>query len=296
MAPINTIRPGCAPASAIVHGTCTPHRPIHRGAALIPHAAAQDAAQPSEETARFFVPGAEGEAREQLFSTISPVYDELNDELSFGLHRVWKRMTVKWSRASEGNSALDVCCGSGDIAFLLADAVGPRGQVTGLDFSAAMLQDAAARESRSRKASVGKELPCPVSWVQGDAMQLPFDPESFDAATMGYGLRNVSSIPKALAELLRVLRPGCSAAILDFNNSEWGPADSLQEFFLERLVVPAAEARGVGDEYRYLRPSIKRFPTGRQQERLAMEAGFAEARHYEIGFGTMGVLVATKAA
>ena len=77
----------------------------------------------------FFAPGQEAQARQQLFDSIAPVYDQLNDQLSFGLHRVWKRMTVKWSRARPGDKALDVCCGSGDLSFLLAEAVGTTGQV-----------------------------------------------------------------------------------------------------------------------------------------------------------------------
>jgi hypothetical protein len=77
----------------------------------------------------FFQPGQEGESRQSLFNTISPVYDELNDRLSFGLHRVWKRMAVQWSGAARGNTVVDVCCGSGDLAFLLAAAVGPQGKV-----------------------------------------------------------------------------------------------------------------------------------------------------------------------
>jgi len=226
-------------------------------------AASQDASESSQETSKFFLPGAEGKARQELFSTISPVYDELNDELSFGMHRVWKRMAVKWSKASEGNVVLDVCCGSGDLALLLCDVVGSGGRITGLDFSAAMLQDAASREAQERMQNIATGSCTPIQWVQGDAMDLPFEDQSFDAATMGYGLRNVSDIPKALSELRRVLRPGRTAAILDFNNSDFGLVDSLQGFFLEQLVVPAAEARGVGDEYRYLRPSIKKFPTGK---------------------------------
>lgn len=246
--------------------------------------AASSTSQESAGTDRFFRPGAEGAAREELFSTISPVYDELNDQLSFGMHRVWKRMAVKWSGTAPGCAALDVCCGSGDLALLLAETVGPRGAVTGLDFSAAMLEDAARRPGGDA-----------ISWIRGDAMDLPFPDASFDAATMGYGLRNVSDIPKALKELHRVLRPGCRAAILDFNNSDDGLVDAAQGWFLENLVVPAADAKGVGDEYRYLRPSIKAFPRGREQEELALAAGFARARHYEIGFGLMGVLVCGKA-
>jgi ubiquinone/menaquinone biosynthesis methyltransferase len=245
-------------------------------------------------TERFFQEGAEGTAREQLFSTISPVYDELNDQLSFGMHKVWKRMTVKWSGAAPGCSALDVCCGSGDIAMILAEVVGRNGNVVGLDFSGPMLDDAAAREASKRNSTGGAAMPA-VQWIQGDAMDLPFEEGTFDAVTMGYGLRNVADIPKTLRELHRVLRPGCRAAILDFNNSENGLVDGAQEWFLENLVVPAADAKGVGDEYRYLRPSIKNFPQGKEQERLALEAGFSKAKHFEIGFGLMGVLVVAKA-
>lgn len=241
---------------------------------------------PSE---RFFRKGLEGSERQQLFGTISPVYDQLNDQLSFGMHKIWKRMTVKWSGAKQGQRVIDLCCGSGDLTFLLADAVGRSGSVVGLDFSAPMLDDAAARQT-----STSFEALAPIQWVQGDAMQLPFDDESFDAATMGYGLRNVSSIQSALREVHRVLRPSCKAAILDFNNSADPFVDSVQKWMLDNLVVPAADRQGVGDEYRYLRPSIERFPRGKEQEQLSLEAGFSKAVHYEIGFGFMGVLVLTK--
>lgn len=244
-------------------------------------------------TDRFFREGFEGTERQDLFSTISPVYDELNDELSFGLHRVWKRMTVKWSNAKLGDVALDVCCGSGDLSLLLARAVGPTGCVIGLDFSSAMLDDAARREKYELRRNYESKLSAPISWTQGDAMDLPCENESVDVVTMGYGLRNLTSIPKGLSELKRVLRPGGRAAILDFNHSDNVFVDAAQSWFLENLVVPKAEARGVGDEYRYLRPSIESFPTGRRLEQLALEVGFEKAVHYEIGFATMGVLVAT---
>ena len=244
-------------------------------------------------TERFFQQGDEGNARQQLFSTISPVYDELNDQLSFGMHKVWKRMTVKWSGAAPGCAALDVCCGSGDIAMILAEVVGRNGRVVGLDFSGPMLNDAAIREASKRASNGGAAAPA-VQWIQGDAMDLPFEDGTFDAVTMGYGLRNVADRPKALRELLRVLRPGCRAAILDFNNTDDGLVDGAQEWVLENIVVPAAESKGVGDEYRYLRPSIKNFPKGKEQERMALEAGFSKAKHFEIGFGLMGVLVVAK--
>lgn len=190
-----------------------------------------------------------------------------------------------------GCAALDVCCGSGDVALRAAAAAGPTGAVTGLDFAAAQLAVAARRAETELPAGSA----APIAWVQGDACALPFADASFDAATCGYGLRNVVDIPAALAELRRVLRPGATAALLDFNNArEDAPAAAaLQRLLLDAVVVPAARAAGVAAEYEYLAPSIEAFPTGRQQVSLALRAGFASAKHYTLAGGLMGVLVAT---
>eukprot|EP00798_Chlamydomonas_sp_ICE-L_P014776 gene14776-20825_t len=247
--------------------------------------------EPGPSTA--FTPGMEGESRQRIFNNIASRYDELNNALSLGQHWVWKRKTVTLSKARPGNKVLDVCCGSGDLAFLLAKVVGRRGEVIGLDFAADMLVDADRRAAQQALPGLS-DYSTPMEWVQGDAMELPYEADSFDAATMGYGLRNVSSIPKALQELHRVLKPGKTVAILDFNNSTNSTVDALQDFFLSNLVVPAAKVYNLEEEYKYLRPSIKAFPTGVQQEQLAFEAGFAQAKHYKVGFGLMGVLVATK--
>lgn len=241
-----------------------------------------------------FTPGQEASARQTLFNRIAPVYDELNDRLSFGQHWVWKQMAVKWSGAKPGGRVLDVCCGSGDIAFLLAKAVGPKGEVVGLDFAEDMLTYAASREDGPSRPIGSAQTAANIQWVQGDAMKLPFEAGHFEGATMGYGLRNVADIPAALRELHRVLKPGCTAAVLDFNNTDEPLADAAQAFFLEQLVVPAARMYGLAAEYEYLRPSIKKFPTGTEQESMARAAGFARATHYPVGFNLMGVLVATK--
>jgi demethylmenaquinone methyltransferase/2-methoxy-6-polyprenyl-1,4-benzoquinol methylase len=198
---------------------------------------------------------------------------------------------VQWCRASPGQAALDVCCGSGDIALRLASAVGASGSVTGLDFAAAQLAVAAKREEPLLSGGANRAA---VRWVEGDACALPFADDSFDAATCGYGLRNVVDIPGALAQLRRVLRPGATAALLDFNNSESPVARAVQTAALDNLVVPLARMAGVAAEYEYLAPSIAAFPTGRQQVALAKAAGFSSAVHYELAGGLMGVLVATK--
>jgi demethylphylloquinol methyltransferase len=227
--------------------------------------------------------------RQMLFDNISDDYDMLNDQLSLGQHRVWKRMAVAWSGAAAGGDALDVCCGSGDLTMLLANVVGPSGTVVGLDFAANMLERAKAREGQ---VSLQR---CRIHWVQGDAMALPFQDRSFDAVTMGYGLRNVSDSHVALREVWRVLRPGGRAAFLDFNHATNPLVDIVQGFLLDNVVVPVAKGRGVSAEYEYLKPSIACFPTGVEQERAAREAGFASAQHYELGFGFMGCLVTSRA-
>jgi demethylphylloquinol methyltransferase len=223
-----------------------------------------------------------------IFNQIAPLYDQLNDRLSFGLHRVWKQMTVSWSDAQPGDTCLDVCCGSGDLARLLAQQVGAAGRVVGVDFAANQL--AIAQQQNEKRLR-----PYPITWVKGDALDLPFDAETFDAATMGYGLRNVTNILRSLQELHRVLKPGARVAILDFHRPANAQMQNFQEWYLQAFVVSTAKECGLEDEYAYISPSVERFPQGPEQVRLAYQAGFKQAVHYPIAGGLMGVLVATKA-
>ncbi|WP_017662340.1 bifunctional demethylmenaquinone methyltransferase/2-methoxy-6-polyprenyl-1,4-benzoquinol methylase UbiE [Baaleninema simplex] len=222
---------------------------------------------------------------QNLFDRIAPVYDRLNDSLSLGLHRIWKQMAISWSKAGAGQTCLDLCCGSGDLALRLAETVGRSGRVVGADFSRSQL-DIARQRSRDRGLS--------VEWVQADALNLPFADATFDAATMGYGLRNLTDIPRGLRELYRVLKPGATAAILDMHRPTSTAMLGFQQWYLETFVVPTAESFGLTDEYAYIQPSLDRFPTGSQQVELARQAGFDRAVHYPIAGGTMGVLVAVK--
>ncbi|AFY78862.1 MAG: bifunctional demethylmenaquinone methyltransferase/2-methoxy-6-polyprenyl-1,4-benzoquinol methylase UbiE [Hydrococcus sp. C42_A2020_068] len=222
-----------------------------------------------------------------IFDRIAPVYDQLNNWLSLGQHRIWKLMAVKWSEPSPGYVGLDLCCGSGDLAQLLARQVGSTGRVVGVDFSKEQL--AIARQRNSNQFS-----PFPIEWVEGDALSLPFDDNTFDCATMGYGLRNVTDIPRCLQELYRVLKPGAKAAILDFHRPDQSLMLAFQQWYLQTIVVPTARRFGLTEEYAYISPSLERFPTGIEQIKLAYEAGFARAIHYPIAGGMMGVLVITK--
>ena len=224
---------------------------------------------------------------QEIFDRIAPVYDQLNAWLSFGQHRVWKLMTVKWCNPKSGQKALDVCCGSGDLTQLLAKKVGSQGHVIGLDFSANLLAIAAQRIS-------SQTPPLPIEWLEGDALNLPFEADIFDCATMGYGLRNVTDIPLALSELRRVLKPGGKVAILDFHHPNQAWIQLFQQWYLQTIVVPTANYFQVTEEYAYIYPSLERFPKGRHQVKLAYEAGFSQVVHYAIAGGLMGVLVAEK--
>ena len=221
-----------------------------------------------------------------IFDRIAPVYDQMNDRLSLGQHRIWKQMTVKWSKAKLGDTCLDVCCGSGDLALRLARSVGATGKVYGADFAVAQLEIAKQRAL--------KQYPHPpITWVEADALDLPFADNYFDAATMGYGLRNVTDIPRSLQELYRVLKPGAIAAILDFHRPTNIYLSSFQQWYLDNLVVPMAQSLGLTKEYAYISPSLDRFPTGREQVELANNAGFLST-HYPIANDMMGVLVVKK--
>ena len=195
---------------------------------------------------------------QELFDQIAPRYDQLNDLLSFGLHRLWKRQAIAWLQPRPGQQLIDLCCGTGDLALVLAARVRPGGSVLGIDAAAAPLATGLASAS------------C-------------------DGAVIAYGLRNLADPGAGLRELRRLLRDGGRAAVLDFNRPS-GLAARFQRLYLRRLVVPTAEQFGIPEHYAYLEDSLQRFPTGPQQEALARQAGFSAARHRLLAGGLMGLL------
>jgi demethylmenaquinone methyltransferase/2-methoxy-6-polyprenyl-1,4-benzoquinol methylase len=218
-----------------------------------------------------------------LFDSIAPRYDQLNDLLSLGLHRLWKRQALLGLRPRPGQRLLDLCCGTGDLALVLASRVRPGGLMVGLDAAAAPL--AIARRRAARQPWL------PLQWQQGDALATGLADGWADGAVMAYGLRNLADPAAGLAELRRLLRPGGRAVVLDFNRPDPASAPAaFQRFYLRRLVVPAACAVGLPEQYAYLEESLARFPTGPAQEDLARSAGFATARHRPLAGGLMGLL------
>lgn len=218
----------------------------------------------------------------EMFSRLAKRYDLVNDVMSFGMHRKWKREAVRL--ALDGHPAgrvLDLCCGTGDMSFL-AEALGASA-VVGADFTVPMLSVARRRaaEERRRPAFVG-----------ADALRLPFGDAVFDTITVGYGLRNVAEPGNALREMRRVLAPGGRAVILDFGKPDNRLASSLYFAYLKTM-MPAVGwiFHGDPETYLYIPASLARYPAQRGVENLMRDAGFANVRYENRLLGTMGLNV-----
>ncbi len=223
-------------------------------------------------------------AIEELFNEVAPRYDRLNDLLSLGLHRQWKRQLLSWLSPQAGERWLDLCCGTGDLAIALARKLRPEGSVLGLDAAAAPL--ALATEKANQEPWL------PVRWMQGDALSTDLPDQRFDGVVMAYGLRNLADPFVGFQEMARVLKSGGRAAVLDFNRLPQGSAAAtFQKAYLRRVVVPVATVVGLEDHYAYLETSLEQFLTGVEQENSALAAGFTSAHHRVLVGGQMGVLL-----
>lgn len=206
-----------------------------------------------------------------MFDRIAPVYDAMNRVMTAGLDRSWRRLAVE-AVVQPGHRVLDACCGTGDLA-LAAEREG--GYVTGLDFSPAMLERARRKSSS-------------IEWVEGDMLALPFADGTFDAATVGFGVRNVSDLERGVAELHRVLRPGGRLAILEITH----PRGVLRPFFslwFERIVPLLGRVLPGGRAYTYLPASVRRFPGAEELAALLERQGFGQVRFRLLG-GTIVAL------
>jgi demethylmenaquinone methyltransferase/2-methoxy-6-polyprenyl-1,4-benzoquinol methylase len=208
-----------------------------------------------------------------MFDRIAPVYDPMNRAITAGLDGRWRRSTAR-AVVQAGDRVLDACCGTGDLA-IAAQAEG--GRVTGLDFSDRMLERARRKSDR-------------VEWVRGDLLALPFEEESFDAATVGFGVRNVEDLGSALRELRRVLRPGGRLAVLDLVRPK-GPLSLFFRVWFDQLVPLAGKVLPGGAAYTYLPASVKRFPGPEELTEEVREAGFGQVAHRLLGGGIVVLLV-----
>jgi demethylmenaquinone methyltransferase / 2-methoxy-6-polyprenyl-1,4-benzoquinol methylase len=227
---------------------------------------------------KFYIEGEQrGEKVNDLFAQIAPRYDLINDLQSFGLHRAWKRRVVKLANVCSGDRTLDVCCGTGDIAFALARA---GAEVTGFDFSEPMLVVA-----RQRSADAANP-----KFQQGDAQQLPFADNSFEIVTVGYGLRNLPSWERGLREMHRVAKPGGRLVVLDFgkpDNSVW----CWLYFSYLRWFVPVFGKLFCGDSatHAYILESLLHYPAQRGVAEKMRELGCRDVRIVNLLGGAMSI-------
>ena len=207
-----------------------------------------------------------------MFDRIAPVYDAMNRVMTMGLDRRWRRLAAEVVRP--GDRVLDAACGTGDLAL---EAERHGGKVTGLDFSERMLERARAKSGS-------------VEWVKGDVMALPYDEATFDAATVGFGIRNVSDLEGGLRELARVLRPGGRLAVLEITR----PRGLLRPFFrlwFDVLVPLAGKVLPGGSAYTYLPASVRRFPGPDDLAGAMRRSGFENVRYRLLAGGIVALHV-----
>lgn len=250
----------------------------------------------------FYDPGEQRAAKVQaLFSRIAPRYDLINDLQSLGLHRHWKRRVVQLARPQPGQRALDLCCGTGDLALALARC---GAQVTGLDFNEPMLEAAGRRAAaiRLRELEVpphatcsAQHAPTPPRFVRADAQRLPFPDDAFDIVTIGYGLRNLASCEACLGEMRRVARPGGRLVVLDFGKPD-NPLWRGLYFIYLRLFVPCLGLLFCGSAraYAYILESLKHYPAQHGVAAAMRALGLANVSVVTLLGGVMAINYAEK--
>ena len=241
----------------------------------------------SEETTHFGfeeVPAGEKQARVgAVFESVAERYDLMNDLMSLGLHRAWKRFTVHVARVRPGARVLDLAGGTGDLTARLTPVVGSDGSVVLADINRPML-------ARGRMRLVDRGIAGNVHYAECDAERLPFADRSFDRVLIGFGLRNVTNQDRALSEMFRVLRPAGMLLVLEFSHLTVPALERIYDAW-SFSVLPALGrlVAGDADSYRYLAESIRRHPGQEAQLAAMREAGFERCEHHNLACGIVAV-------
>ncbi len=218
----------------------------------------------------------------EMFTSIAPRYDLLNHALSFNIDRLWWRRTARAFAdvlSRPGAQVLDLCCGTGDMAFALRRQAGKSSpKILGADFSHAMLQRASSKSTATA-----------LRWVEADALRLPFPDGHFDLVTSAFGFRNLANYDAGLEEIARVLRPGGECGILDFGEPRGVVGAVYRIYFKSVLPAIGTLVSGVKGPYAYLPASVARFPEPSEMLRRMERAGFREASWKPYTFGVAGL-------
>jgi demethylmenaquinone methyltransferase/2-methoxy-6-polyprenyl-1,4-benzoquinol methylase len=216
-----------------------------------------------------------------MFDRIAGVYDRMNTVMTVGLDRSWRERAADRAELSPGHTALDVCCGTGELALELASRVGPEGSVIGCDFSEPMLDLAREKARGSSDANLRFE------WA--DALDLPYPDGRFDAVTVGFGVRNLSNLDRGLGELARVLKPGGRIVILEITQPQRPPLSWFFALWFDRIVPALGTLAGDRDAYSYLPESVRSFPAPRELAAKMDRAGMERIRYTVLAGGIIAI-------
>ncbi len=220
-----------------------------------------------------------------VFDSVAPKYDVMNDLMSAGLHRIWKRYTITVANPQPGHQVLDIAGGTGDLARAFAGRVGPTGRVVHTDINEAML-----REGRSRLLDEGLVLPTMVC----DAEKLPFADNGFDIVSVAFGLRNMTNKGQALAEMQRVLKPGGKLLVLEFSRVA-KPLEKAYDWYSFNVLPKLGQmVAGDAQSYRYLAESIRMHPGQEELRQLMKTAGFGHVDVHNLSAGVVALHVGIK--
>ena len=222
-----------------------------------------------------------------IFNKISYKYDFLNSLLSFGLHKLWKRKLVNLLNPLNGEDWADLCCGTGDLTFLISKKVSPRGSITGID-SAKDILKIAKKKSELKKNEF-------IKWENNDVLKINDCSKNFDGICMSYGLRNLDNVEEGIKKVFSLLKSKGRAGFLDFHHSTKNTLSNIfQKIYLRLVVVTISRLFNLTQEYAYIEKSIRNFPKKNELIKIAKEVGFKKAEYRTIFWGQMGILILAK--
>ncbi len=223
-----------------------------------------------------------------VFRSVAPKYDLMNDLMSFGLHRFWKRVAIARCHIRPNDYVLDLAGGTGDLSLQAASKLGKEGKIVLADINEAML-------AKGREKLLDQGIVKPLSLIQVNAEELPFMDHSFDRILMAFGLRNVTYKEKALCEMLRILKPGGRMVILEFSNVSHKPLKALYDAYSFSILPRLGKwISGDSDSYRYLAESIRKHPNQETLKSMIEHAGFSRAEYQNLNSGIVALHIGYK--
>lgn len=225
---------------------------------------------------------------QEIFTSVADKYDLMNDLMSFGTHRLWKRFVAEKTNLKPGDSAIDVCGGTADIAMLMAKKVGEKGRVVVYDINQEMLKF-------GRDKCIDQGFLKNIQYAQGNAEDISFEDNTFHCATVGFGIRNVTYLEKAFREMARIVKPGGRVICLEFSHPTSKVFSKLYDLYSFKVMPEIGEmVTGNRDAYTYLPESIRKFPTQEELKKIMEGVGLFKVKYYNLFNGIAAVHVGAK--